>query len=74
MSTRILKLLIFEFYTTMKIVKMGKICDFSSEKAVQIEVLFRSGVKKSDIAIQLNISKTSVTKILQRFNDTGHYS
>ncbi|XP_045772170.1 uncharacterized protein LOC123872086 [Maniola jurtina] len=47
--------------------------DTTAEEAAQVVVLLRSGMRQCDVARQLNLSRFSVQRVFQRFQETGGY-
>ncbi|CAK1579570.1 unnamed protein product [Parnassius mnemosyne] len=47
--------------------------DTSSEEAAQVIALLQSGMRQCDVARQLNLSRFSVRRVFQRFQQTGGY-
>ncbi|XP_045767796.1 uncharacterized protein LOC123869102 [Maniola jurtina] len=47
--------------------------DTTAEEAAQVVALLRSGVRQCDVARQLNLSRSSVQRVFQRFQETGGY-
>lgn len=47
--------------------------DTTAEEAAQVVALLQSGVRQSEVARQLNLSRFSVRRVYQRFLETGGY-